>query len=131
MTQEMRKRFPMARKRRRPDMNKLTLCKCGFVNNETGEVCGKNVPMMKNARLELLRNITSALPIEDSLKEDIEWFVSPKRLKRDRPPSGVKVLIDEIRKRSVGEDVCKQIWTILHERLDGRTQFCREHLSLQ
>ena len=113
--------------RRAKGLNQSLRTKCKHVDSETGEVCDKNTPKNANVRHLFLDDILSYAPFQ-AVPDDHKQSIREVLTSRDGIASRRERLADLLDRLTVKAYLKKQIKDICFNDLDGRAEFCRDHI---
>ncbi len=113
--------------RRAKGLNQSLRTKCKYVDPDTGEVCGRNTPKKSNIRHLLLEDILGFAPFA-VVPEEYKQALRDVLASREGTNRRKERLADNLGRIDVNADLKKQITDICFEALDGRAEFCTEHV---
>lgn len=102
--------------------NRILRTECKYVDPKTGEICGKHTPKRNNVAHLLRQNILNYLPLDQSVKEAIERAAT-------RPSNREEALDELLKPLPIDRYIKKQLKDIAAEKGEGRTAFCRAHIT--
>ncbi len=102
--------------------DRILRTECKYVDPQTGEICGKHTPKRSNVSHLLRQNILNYLNLESDVKEAIEKATTS-------PTNRQEVLNDVLKPLPIDRYIKKQLKDIAAEKGEGRTAFCRLHIT--
>jgi hypothetical protein len=113
--------------RRAKGLNQSLRTKCKHVDPQTGEVCGKNTPRAANVRHLLLEDILGFEPFK-AVPESYRQALLEVLAATQGTPRKQQRLKNILAQVDVDSYLKKQVIDIICNDLDGRCEFCRDHL---
>ena len=113
--------------RRAKGLNQNLRTKCKHVDPDTGEVCARNTPKSANVRHLLIEDILGFAPFAD-VPADYKQAVRDILASREGVTRRREGLGDILARVDVAKYLKTQITDLIFNKLDGRTEFCRDHI---